>query len=224
MWGGDASENDARFEETLEIILKGLQCEFLSHSGQFYNFKELWMELRPCQQPLPPFWYAGNAAHAGERGMNFVGGERVPLAGIRELMEQYVTAFKQSPAQGFAGRDEPLYGAIKRVYVAASDDEARERARLAYASYRTHFLKPLPGGRVDPEEIPRPAKIDVDTAFASGALVVGSPATIREYLQRYVTETGANYFVGSFHWGDLSHKEACRSLELFASEAMPAVP
>jgi alkanesulfonate monooxygenase SsuD/methylene tetrahydromethanopterin reductase-like flavin-dependent oxidoreductase (luciferase family) len=52
------------------------------------------MELRPCQQPLPPFWYAGNAAHAGERGMNFVGGERVPLTGVRELMEQYVAAFK----------------------------------------------------------------------------------------------------------------------------------
>jgi hypothetical protein len=72
MWGGDASENDARFEETLEILLQGLQCDFLSHRGQFYNFKDLWMELRPHQQPLPPFWYAGNAAHAGERGMNFV--------------------------------------------------------------------------------------------------------------------------------------------------------
>ena len=107
--------------------------------------------------------------------------------------------------------------------MAESDDAARERARLAYASYRTHFLKPLPGGRVDPDEIPLPAGIDVDTAFASGALVVGSPATIREYLQRYAAETGANYFVGSFHWGDLSHQEACRSLELFASEAMPAV-
>ena len=93
MWGGDASENDARFEETLAVVLQGLQCEFLSHSGPFYNFKDLWMELRPCQQPLPPFWYAGNAAHAGERGMNFVGGERVPLAGVRELMEQYVKCF-----------------------------------------------------------------------------------------------------------------------------------
>ena len=55
-------------------------------------------------------------------------------------------------------------------------------------------------------------------------MVVGSPATIREYLQRYAAETGANYFVGSFHWGDLSHQEACRSLELFASEAMPGFP
>lgn len=119
MWGGDASENDARFEETLEVILKGLQCEFLSHSRKFYNFKDLWMELCPCQQPQPPFWYAETAAHAGERGMNFVGGERVPPAGVRELMEQCVAAFKQSHSKSFAGRDEPLYSAIKRVYVAA---------------------------------------------------------------------------------------------------------
>jgi hypothetical protein len=49
-------------------------------------------------------------------------------------MEQYVAAFKQSQSKAFAGRDEPLYGAIKRVYVAESDDVARERARLAYAS------------------------------------------------------------------------------------------
>jgi len=27
MWGGDAGENDARFEETLEVVLKGLQGE-----------------------------------------------------------------------------------------------------------------------------------------------------------------------------------------------------
>lgn len=77
---------------------------------------------------------------------------------------------------------------------------------------------------MDLEEMARPAKIDVATAFGIGAFVVGSPATVREYLKRYAAEIGANYFVGSFHWGDLSHKEACRSLELFASEVMPAVP
>jgi hypothetical protein len=33
--------------------------------------------------------------------------------------------------------------------------------------------------------------------------------------------TGANYFVCSFQWGDLSHAQAMRSIELFASEVMP---
>lgn len=35
----DAAENDTRFEETLEVVLKGLQCAFLSHNGKFYHFK-----------------------------------------------------------------------------------------------------------------------------------------------------------------------------------------
>ena len=33
--------------------------------------------------------------------------------------------------------------------------------------------------------------------------------------------TGANYFVGSFQWGDLTHEQAMRSIELFATEVMP---
>ncbi|PKB82838.1 MAG: monooxygenase [SAR202 cluster bacterium Io17-Chloro-G9] len=50
--------------------------------------------------------------------------------------------------------------------------------------------------------------------------IAGSPATVREYMDEYL-ETGANYFVCSFQWGDLSHEQAMRSLELFVSEVMP---
>ena len=133
MWGGDASENDARFEETLEVVLKGLQCEFLSHSGSSTTSRICgWSCARISSRC--PFWYAGNAAHAGERGMNFVGGSG--CHGRRPGVDGAIRRRLQAvAAQGFAGRDEPLYGAIKRVYVAASDDAARERARLAYASY-----------------------------------------------------------------------------------------
>ena len=50
--------------------------------------------------------------------------------------------------------------------------------------------------------------------------IAGSPATVREYMDEYL-ETGANYFVCSFQWGDLSHDQAMQSLELFAAEVMP---
>ena len=39
-------------------------------------------------------------------------------------------------------------------------------------------------------------------------------------MDEYVA-TGANYFVCSFQWGDLTHEQAMRSLELFATEVMP---
>ena len=39
-------------------------------------------------------------------------------------------------------------------------------------------------------------------------------------MDEYIA-TGANYFVCSFQWGDLSHAQAMRSIELFATEVMP---
>src|SRR5258706_4238223 len=53
-----------------------------------------------------------------------------------------------------------------------------------------------------------------------GVALAGSPAAVREYMDEYLT-TGANYFVCSFQWGDLTHAHAMRSLELFATEVMP---
>ena len=55
---------------------------------------------------------------------------------------------------------------------------------------------------------------------AGFGVVAGSPASVCEYLDTYVG-TGANYFVCSFQWGDISHQQAMRSLELFASDVMP---
>jgi alkanesulfonate monooxygenase SsuD/methylene tetrahydromethanopterin reductase-like flavin-dependent oxidoreductase (luciferase family) len=51
-------------------------------------------------------------------------------------------------------------------------------------------------------------------------VMAGSPASIRAFMEEY-TATGANYMVCSFQWGDLSHTQAMRSIELWASEIMP---
>ena len=54
-----------------------------------------------------------------------------------------------------------------------------------------------------------------------GVALAGTPAAVREYMDEYL-ETGANYFVCSFQWGDIQHEAAMRSIELFAAEVMPA--
>ena len=55
---------------------------------------------------------------------------------------------------------------------------------------------------------------------AGFGVVAGSPASIREYMDEYM-ETGANYFVGGFQWGDLTHEQAMQSVDLFVEEIMP---
>jgi len=50
--------------------------------------------------------------------------------------------------------------------------------------------------------------------------IAASPESMRKFLDEYIA-TDANYFVCSFQWGDLSHEQAMRSIELFTKEVMP---
>ena len=61
-WGqeGDVEINQARYEETLEIIKEGLSHEELTYHGEFYTFDELPMRLGPKQKPYPPLLYMRN--------------------------------------------------------------------------------------------------------------------------------------------------------------------
>jgi hypothetical protein len=51
-------------------------------------------------------------------------------------------------------------------------------------------------------------------------VVAGTPPTIRDYLDEYVS-TGANYFVCAFHFGNMPQAIAERSIELFIRDIMP---
>jgi alkanesulfonate monooxygenase SsuD/methylene tetrahydromethanopterin reductase-like flavin-dependent oxidoreductase (luciferase family) len=146
---------------------------------------------------------------------------------------------------------QPLYGGTRRIYVADTDEEARARGLTAYTSYLAHFAKPSRDGtdartgaagafnervrssewfaRQQGGELQAPTRPDSvatmrvtpEGAIEAEALLVGSPASIRAYVERYCRDSGANYFVGSFHWGNLTHAEASKSLRLFAEHAMP---
>jgi alkanesulfonate monooxygenase SsuD/methylene tetrahydromethanopterin reductase-like flavin-dependent oxidoreductase (luciferase family) len=53
-----------------------------------------------------------------------------------------------------------------------------------------------------------------------GVALAGTPVAVREYMEEYIA-TGANYFVCSFQWGDLTHEQAMRSIALFTTDVMP---
>lgn len=57
--------------------------------------------------------------------------------------------------------------------------------------------------------------------MAGGALLLGSPETVREKIAALVDEVGCNYLVLAFHWGSQTHAQAMRSLRLFTEEVLP---
>ena len=57
----------------------------------------------------------------------------------------------------------------------------------------------------------------------AGQGIAGSPETVAAYLRKQIVESGANYLVGQFAFGDLSLEESLRSVDLFTQHVMPAL-
>ena len=75
-FGINSIEGYARYEETLDIVLKGLTSDSLSHRGQYYQFHDVPMVLKPLQTPYPPLWAGAGSPSSldfcAERGAHVV--------------------------------------------------------------------------------------------------------------------------------------------------------
>ena len=137
-----------------------------------------------------------------------------PTARTRVLVDAYKTAWTK---QFGGGQAMPKVGLTRHIYVGETDAQAMERGLFGYKgwfekySYLWAKHDPRPPGPFDPEHHRK-----------GGRFIFGSPATVRAELEREFAETGVNYFAARFAYGDLSHEESVRSLELFTREVMPS--
>jgi alkanesulfonate monooxygenase SsuD/methylene tetrahydromethanopterin reductase-like flavin-dependent oxidoreductase (luciferase family) len=211
LWGLEPDRMRENFDETLRVLRAALTCDSLTFHGDKYQFDDLPIVLRPYQQPYPPLWYAGNIEPAATGRMNCIVGGPIPL------IAKQVGAYRDKCVT--AGWEGGTIGGVCSIYVAASDDEARARVRQAWAVFTDHLVQLFRRWGLAPPNDPTLGG-DVDRALELGVLVAGSPATVREHLERFEAESGTDYFVGKFALGDLTHAELMRSIDLFASDVM----
>jgi alkanesulfonate monooxygenase SsuD/methylene tetrahydromethanopterin reductase-like flavin-dependent oxidoreductase (luciferase family) len=251
-WGqdSDVEVNYARFLETLAIVRQGLSHDELTYHGQFYDFDQLPMRLRPQQTPYPPLWYMRNIEIAAVHGMNAV--LDVPLGVFDAYVKRYRELWEEHQGMGALTRQgmEPKIGLIAHMLLDETDEAAVAAATPAWAAYRWNLETPrrleaekrgltqFLGERMRARPASAPAREVQRDLYASvqrseeqerrrlnpgglsSRVIAGSPNSLRTYLDEYV-ETGANYFICSFQWGDLTHEQAMRSIELFSTEVMP---
>ena len=207
-------------------LLTGFNNETLDFEGKYYNYSGIKLWLKPYQKPYPPLWYPTANIEmipwVAEAGMNTCGIIE-PSRGYKEHYDLYKRLWaenKDKPDRINGHVAEPKIGMARPVYVADSDDEALDRARVAHGVWRTHigFLFDLAGITIEPLE----RLSDFDEQIREETFVVGSPQTVADKIARTVEDCGINYFNGLFTFGDFTHQEVMRSVELFAGEVMPA--
>jgi alkanesulfonate monooxygenase SsuD/methylene tetrahydromethanopterin reductase-like flavin-dependent oxidoreductase (luciferase family) len=214
-FGVDAKEAPEIYKESVEVLMAALSQDVVNFHGKHFNFTDVPIELRPLQHPLPPVWYGTanpeTAARAARENANIVSLQRAADARVP------IERFKQEwhAVHGGSGKKMPHAGLTRHVYVGETDEQAEERGRFGFDKFFDSLEYLWRKFGATPIGLGNAARSRED------ALVTGRPATVREKIARQIEESGANYFVARFAYGNLTHEESVRSLELFASEVMP---
>lgn len=219
-YGVDPATGPERFAETLDVVLKGLTEKRLKHSGKYFSFDDVPMEMQPVQRPHPPLWYGANSLESADRlarqACNTVVGMKAEAVG------QFAARYRAAWAE--LGRDPaamPLIGLSRHIVVGDTDKEAQSAAKRAFALWYDALIHLW---RAHGVGLPRqmiPA--DFEPALDGGYIVAGSASTVRERLKRDNDVAGINYCLCRMAFGDLSFEESSRSVDLFAREVMPAL-
>ena len=219
-WGLDHAAAPAMYHEALEVVLAGLATRELSYAGKFYRYDKVPIELEPFQRPHPPLWYGigrpESVPWAAANRVNVVA--NLPPALMRGLTTRYRAEWA---ALGHAAEDIPMMGVSRHMVLAESEAEARDAGRRAYRQWRASFMKlwEKHGQLPSPQAIFPPS---FDEAEAAGRAMAGTPSLVRDALRALQAESGVNYVLCRFAFGDMTRVEAMRSVDLFTREVMPA--
>src|SRR5437879_3386757 len=115
-FGLELESGRARWEESIDILLKALSGTPFSYDGKFFKIPETMVFPQPLQQPRPPIWITAQSPESVEaavrRGFNLLtGGFGVPIermAALRRLLARRVGEFKP-PQPLRVGVPAPLY-------------------------------------------------------------------------------------------------------------------
>src|SRR5215475_7550918 len=177
--GLDLESGRARWEESVDIMLKAWAGRPFTYDGKLFKIPETSVFPQPLQQPHPPIWITAQSPASVEaavrRGFNVLtGGFGVPI----ERMAEFRKLFDRSVVEQRLSRT-PEVGVQRAVYVTHSESDARAAAEEARwnmrvtLSLRNHYER-VEGGRAI--AVPAPKEPDIDDLL-DRFLIIGTPDT-----------------------------------------------
>ena len=225
MFGVTPQQSRDIFREAMDVMIQYFTSDRVTHRGERWRFHDMPVQIKPLQKPFPPIWYGassgGTSDYIATLGSAMNAGW-APAARIRQSADSYRGAWERAKDAPFrAGRAaKPIIGSVRMVVIADSDAEAETLAKPAYERWYAS-LETLAHSFGHATVFVPP---DYEVARRRiGSVIAGAPATVRAELLRHIEEAGINYPLLQVTFGTLTHAQQLRTLQLFASEVLPAI-
>ena len=229
-YGVPYEESRARFQESLEVIIKAWTEERFSHQGEFYQCEELCVIPKPYQQPHPPVRIAATTRdtfpQVGGSGHGVISGLRgFDVHEVAEHLQMYHQARAEA---GYSDKGEVFLRAP--IYVAETDELGRaEPEESTMRSYqRLGGLFGSSAGQAGTtlseerrERAERLARVTYDDLLQD-RLAYGSPDTVVAKLLTLKERLGLDGIIMEPNvGGGLPQERILNSVRLFAEEVAP---
>jgi alkanesulfonate monooxygenase SsuD/methylene tetrahydromethanopterin reductase-like flavin-dependent oxidoreductase (luciferase family) len=234
----DPTQSRDRFHEAHDLIIAAwTRPGPFEWYGRHFKLRYVNPWPLPLQRPHPPIWspsqgsaetvdWAARNRYTYLQTYSDIGTLRRAFGEYREAAERH--GYTSSPSQ---------LGWAVPTYVADTDEQARREARphLEFL-FNTLLRMPrdmfFPPGYLTVASASRvmgakrglgTAPMEPDELVERGYVLLGSPESVRQQIERHQGELGFGIFSGIFQFGSLGHEEFERSVRLFAGQVLPAL-
>lgn len=219
LFGQDLADYDELFATKLELLLKVRESVRVTWPGgkDRAPIDNLGVYPRPIQEPLPVWVAVGGSANSVARA----GGLGLPLmiaiiGGSPERFVPFADLYRESAARAGHDESELRVGINSHTFVADDSQAAADTFFPAYAGVmsrigRERGWQPMTRNQYEALRSPR------------GAILVGSPQEVVEKILFEHDLFHHDRFLAQMSVGTLAHRDAMRSIELFATNVAPAV-
>ena len=121
-------EADARFDESLDVIIKAWTSkQRFSHHGKYWNFEDIVVEPPTAQKPHPPMWMGAGSPDSirqvAERGYNLLLDQFASFEAVAERIALFKAEVEKR------GRTfDPIDVGVARAFYVAKDEADKEAA------------------------------------------------------------------------------------------------
>ncbi|HZC16828.1 MAG TPA: LLM class flavin-dependent oxidoreductase [Caulobacteraceae bacterium] len=220
MMGIEPVKQRDMMDEALDVIVRLLKGETVTHKTEWFELNEARLQLTPFSRPHVEIAVASQvsptgARAAGKHGVGLLSIGATSAGGFNALASNWAIAEGQAKEHGM-GVDRDAWRLVGPMHVAETTEKARENVRFGIHKWIAYFRDvaalPLVGeGDSDP----------VDMMIASGMAVIGTPDDAIAQIERLQSQSGGfGCFLQMAHnWADWLPTQ--RSYELIARHVAP---